>query len=80
MEDLQDARFIMNRAITRTTSVVQNYRVDGSFEAVQDTDKYQYITKSLTDIERERIVAAKENSRRLRKYQPSLQTMELDYD
>lgn len=80
MEDLKDARFLMNRKITRTTSVVQNYRGDGSDEAVQDADKYQYITKSLTDIERERIVAAKENSRRLRKYQPSLQTMELDYD
>lgn len=68
----------MNRRITRTTSVVQNYGGEGSDEA--DADKYQYITKSLTDIERERIIAAKENSRRLRKYQPSLQTMELDYD
>lgn len=74
VDDLQDARFFMNRRITRTTSVVQNYQ--GSDEAVQD----QYITKSLTDIERERIRVAKENSRRLRKYQPSLQTMELDYD
>lgn len=64
----------MNRRITRTTSVVQTYRGE------EDADKYQYITKSLTDIERERIIASKENSRRLRKYQPSLQTMELDYD
>uniref|UniRef100_A0A336MVW0 CSON008155 protein n=1 Tax=Culicoides sonorensis TaxID=179676 RepID=A0A336MVW0_CULSO len=74
VEDLKDARFLMNRKITRTTSVTQNFRGDDD----QYTDKYQYITKSLTDIERERIVASKSN--RLRKYRPSLQTMELDYD
>lgn len=62
---MKDTGLLMNKMITRTTSVVQNYCSQDM--ALSSGSTFTYSTKSLTHIERERELANAQKSK-LRKH------------